>query len=264
MKTTRFIYIIYIIFIVIFSFFTITSCSGNRVQNNPRQLKRGTPEYDLNEALFYLNAGDIQAAEPKLVSALKKDPNLVGAINALGIVYLNKRDFDNAVKQFRRVIQLNPKFYDAYNYLGVIFTETGKYELAKENLLVAANAETYRTPENAYANLAALELNNNKLEQALRYVEKGLEKNKNFAPLYNLKGIIYENCKEYRTAISNYEKALSLLTEDDPMFLVNIGRTYAKMGKKRKALDILEKALPKANSPGLKKQIIASIKELEK
>lgn len=261
MKTNRF---IFIIFTVIFSFFIMTSCSGNRVQDNPRQLKRGTPEYDLNQALFYLNAGDIKSAEPKLVSALKKDPNLVGAINALGIVYLNKRDFDNAIKQFRRVIQLNSKFYDAYNYLGVIFTEIGKYELAKENLLVAANAETYRTPENAFANLAALELNNNKLEAALRYVEKGLERNKNFAPLYNLKGIIFENRKEYKEAISNYEKALSLLTEDDPTFLVNIGRTYAKMGDKQKALDTLEKALSKTNIPDLKKQIVASIKELEK
>lgn len=258
MKTIR------LIIIVLFSLFIIIGCSGNRVQSNPGQLKRGTPAYDLNEALFYLNTGDFKAAEPKLVSALKKDPTLVGAVNALGIVYLNKRDFDNAVKQFRRVIQLNPKFFDAYNYLGVIFTETGKYELAKENLLIAANAETYRTPENAYANLASLELNNNKLESALRYAEKGLEKNKNFAPLYNLKGLILENRKEYREAISSYEKALSLLTEDDATFLINIGRTYAKMGDKQKALDILEKALPKAYSPQVKDQIIASIKELEK
>lgn len=258
MKTTQF------IIIVIISFFITTGCSGNKVQSSPGQLKRGTAAYDLNQALFYLNAGDFKTAEPKLISALKKDPTLVGALNALGIVYLNKRDFDNAVKQFRRVIQLNPKFFDAYNYLGVIYTETGNYELAKENLLTAANAETYRTPENAYTNLATLELNNNKLESALRYAEKGLEKNKNFAPLYNLKGIIYENRKEYQEAISNYEKALSLLTEDDATFLINIGRTYGKMGDKKKALDILEKALPKAYSPVLKNQIIAAINELEK
>jgi len=253
-----------LIFVSIFSFFIITGCGGNKVQSGPGQLKRGTPEYDFNEGIYYLNTGDIKAAEKKLVLALKKDPNMVGAVNALGIVYLNKRDFDNAVKQFRRVIQLNPKFFDAYNYLGVIFTETGKYELARENLLIAANAETYRTPENAFANLAALELNNNKLDSALRYVDKGLDKNKNFAPLYNLKGIVCENRKEYKEAIANYEKALSLLTEDDATILINIGRAYGKMGDKKKALDTLEKALSKAYIPQLKNQVNALIKELEK
>lgn len=258
MKTTQ------LIFVLILSFSIITGCSGNKVKSGPGQLKRGTPEYDLNEGLYFLNAGDIKAAEKKFVQALKKDPNMVGAINALGIVYLNKREFDNAVKQFRRVIQLNPKFFDAYNYLGVIFSETGKYELARENLLIAANAETYRTPENAYSNLASLEVNNNKLDSALRYVEKGLEKNKNFAPLYNLKGIVFENRKEYKEAITCYEKALSLLTEDDATILINIGRTYGKMGDKKKALDILEKALSKAYLPQLKKQVLDLIKEMEK
>ncbi|MCX6580903.1 MAG: tetratricopeptide repeat protein [Candidatus Aminicenantes bacterium] len=252
-----------LIFVSILSFFIITGCGGNKVQSGPGQLKRGTPEYDFNEGIYYLNTGDINTAEKKLALALKKDPNMVGAINALGIVFLNKRDFDNAVKQFRRVIQLNPKFFDAYNYLGVIFTETGKYELARENLLIAANAETYRTPENAFANLAALELNNNKPDSALRYVEKGLEKNKNFAPLYNLRGIVFENRKEYKEAIDSYEKALSMLTQDDATLLINIGRAYGKMGDKKKALDILEKALSKAYLPQLKNQVIALIKELE-
>lgn len=253
-----------LIFVAILSFFIITGCGGNKVQSGPGQLKRGTPEYDFNEGLYYLNNGDIKSAEKKFVQALKKDPKMVGAINALGIVYLNKRDFDNAVKQFRRVIQINPKFFDAYNYLGVIFTETGKYELAKENLLIAANAETYRTPENAYANLAALEVSNNKPDSALRYVEKGLEKNKNFAPLYNLKGVVLENRKEYKEAIISYEKALSLLTDDDATILINIGRTYGKMGDKKKALDTLEKALSRAYLPQLKKQVGDLIKELEK
>jgi Tfp pilus assembly protein PilF len=253
-----------LIFVAILSFFIITGCGGNKVQSGPGQLKRGTPEYDFNEGIYYLNTGDIKTAEKKLALALKKDPTMVGAINALGIVFLNKRDFDNAIKQFRRVIQLNPKFFDAYNYLGVIFTETGKYELARENLLIAANAETYRTPENAFANLAALELNNNKPDSALRYVEKGLEKNKNFAPLYNLRGIVFENRKEYKEAIDSYEKALSMLTQDDATILINIGRAYGKMGNKKKALDILEKALSKAYLPQLKNQVIALIKELEK
>lgn len=253
-----------LILLLIFLLLMTLACAKKKVQNFPGQLKPGSAEYYLNQGIFYLNAGNIDLAEKKLLLALGKKPNLVGAINGMGIVYLNRREFDKAVRNFRRVISLNPNSFDAYNYLGVIFTESDKYELAKENFLIAANAEKYRTPENAYANLARLELTQNKLDSAMRYVEKGLEKNKSFAPLYNLKGIIFESKKEYKKSLYYYEKALSLLTEEDVSYLINIGRLYSKMGEKNKALDILERALSKAYSPQLKDQINKLIKEVEK
>jgi tetratricopeptide (TPR) repeat protein len=242
----------------------VPNCAKKQpVRNRPGQLKKGTPGFYLNEGNYYLNAGNYSMAEKKFRLALQKNPDLVGAINGMGIVHLHNRDFDRAVQNFRQVIRLSPNNYDAYNYLGVIFTETGRYELAKENFLIAANSEKYRTPENSYANLARLELSKNKLESALRYVDKGLEKNKGFAPLYNIKGAIFEKLKEYKKAIYYYEKALSLLTQDDVAYLINVGRVYALMGEKNKALDILEKALPKAYSPQLKQQINSMIKALE-
>lgn len=250
--------------LLIFLLLITTVCAKNKTRNYPGQLKRGSAEYYLNEGILYLNAGNNALAEKKLLLALKKNPALIGAINGLGIVYLNRREFEKAVRKFRRVISLNPNYFDAYNYLGVIFTETGKYELAKENFLIAANADKYRTPENSFANLARLEVTQNKMDSALRYVEKGLGKNKNFPPLYNLKGIIFENRKEYKKSIYYYEKALSLLTEEDVSYLINIGRVYAKMGEKNKALDILEKAIPKALSPQIREQIKKLIKEVEK
>ena len=241
-----------------------SGCSKKEVATRPGQLKPGTAEYYLQEGIYYINEGNMTMAEQKLKLALKKDHELVEALNGMGIVCLNRRNFDDAVKYFRRVIQLNSKAYDAYNYLGVIFSETGKYELAKENFLIAANADKYMTPENAYANLAMLEVRQNRLDSALRYVEKGLANNKNFPHLYNVKGIIFENRGDYKKALFYYEKALSLLTHDDVTFLINIGRVQSRMGEKNKALDTLEKALGKAFAPQIKEQIRAMIKEVEK
>ena len=87
------------------------------------------------------------------------------------------------------------------NLKQIIYTETGKYDLAKEHLVIAANSNSYDTPENAYANLARLEIEHNKYESARRYLEKGLVKNNEFAPLLNYLGIILEHEGNYREPI---------------------------------------------------------------
>jgi len=223
-----------------------------------------TPEYIMNQGLFFINEGKYKIAESKLKLALKKKPDLVGAINGLGIIYLTKREFEKSVKYFKRVISLNPQYIDAYNYLGIAYTELKKYDLAKENFLIAATSENYRNPENAYVNLAKLEIIKKNFKAALRYIEKGLSHNKSFAPLYNLKGIVYENLKMYSEAIDNYKKSLSILTEPDIYTLLNMARTYTKIGDKESALNVYEKALSTTKNQKLRTIIIQKMNELEK
>lgn len=239
------------------------SCQKEKKTLLPGQLKPGSTEFILNEGIFYLNNGNIQLAEKKLKEVLGKSPNHITANNALGIVYTYQRDFDRAMEKFKTVLKFNPKHYDAYNSLGVIYTELNKYDQAKECLLIAANANDYSTPENAYVNLGKLEIKHKKFESALRYVEKGIAYNKTFAPLYNMKGVIMENLKEYKKAVYNYERAIHLLTDADASILMNLGRAYSRMGKKDQALDTLEKALSISMSEAEKSLIRALIREIE-
>lgn len=259
-------YFILVSFIVTSGVAVFTGCSSRK--NDPRYIasskSREEAQYLVGEGNYFLNAGKLDLAEDRLKKALKKLPNMLTAINSLGIVYLNKRQFKKAKIQFERVISINDNMYDAYNCLGVIYMELGDYNRSKECLLRAANAVKYHTPENAYANLAMLEIKHKRYDAALRYVEKGLMQNPDFPPLCNLLGIIYENKGKYDEAIVYYEKAVSVLTEPEVSHLINMGRVYSKMGQKNKALDILEKALGKSMSEAEKKQIRAMIKEVEK
>ncbi|MCP4214454.1 MAG: tetratricopeptide repeat protein [bacterium] len=252
-----------IIFVLVFSMLIIFGEAKKKKNLRPGQLKPGSPEFFLHEGVFYLNNGNTDMAEKKIRLALKKKPEMLAAINALGVVYLNRQNFDKAIAQFKHVLSLNPGFTEAHNYLGVIYSETGEYQLAKEHLLIAANASEYRTPENAFSNLAWLEVRNNKFQSALRYIKKGIDANKNFAPLYNVKGVIYEKMKDYRRALHYYKKALGLLTKDDISFLINIGRVYVELDQKDKALDILERALAQAYNDEIKKQIRELLKKVE-
>lgn len=231
---------------------------------DPNKLTPGTAAYLINEGVVLMTIeGDIDQAKKKFEQAIEKDPRAFNALNALGIIALNNRNFEDAEKYFLKVLAVNPNFIDAYNSLGIVYIETGQNDKAKENLLIAANSIGYRTPENSYLNLANLELKHNRVESALRYIEKGMEKNKSFAPLFNLKGLILEMQKKYDDAIFNYEMALKLLEAEDINYLINIGRTYAKMGEKNKALDILESALAKTRVEFIKNQIRDLIKSIE-
>jgi Tfp pilus assembly protein PilF len=246
--------------LVMVSFF---ACGGSKPRTVPGQLQPGSAEYLTNEGVGYLNNGQLDLAEKSLLAALQKKPQLVPTLHILSLVYVYRHDFVKAIDCINRLLQISPQFYDAYNLLGMIYTEQGHYELAKEKLLIAANANDYLTPENAYANLAVLEIKSNKYDAAMRYVEKGLLLNKRFAALYNLKGTVLENQNKLSEALENYDKALSLLTAPDPGYLVNSARVSAKLGDKKKALDQLELALGKVQDAAQKAEIMRMIKQLD-
>ncbi len=239
------------------------ACGGGKPRTAPGQMRPGSAEYLANQGVQHLNDGRLDLAETSLLEALQKNPRYVPALNALGLVYAYRRDFAKAIDTLNRLILINPKFYDAYNLLGTVYTEQGNYQQAKEKLLVAANADEYLTPENAFANLAVLEIKFEKYDAALRYAEKGLLFNRRFAPLYNLKGVALENLNKPEEALENFEKALGLAVVADPAYLINSARVLSKLGDKKKALDNLELALGKARDDAQKAEIIKMIKVLE-
>jgi Tfp pilus assembly protein PilF len=243
--------------------FLLQACGGSKPQTVPGQMQPDSAEYLANQGVGYLNEGQLDQAEKSLLKALQKKPQLVSALHALGLVYVYRRDFVKAIDTINRLIQVNPKFYDAYNLLGTIYTEQGNYQQAKEKLLLAANAEEYLTPENAFANLAVLEIKFEKYTAALRYAEKGLLLNRRFAPLYNLKGLALENLNEFTQALENYDKALALLNHPDSGYLINSARVSAKLGDKKKALNNLELALGNAQDPAQKAEIMKMIRQLD-
>ncbi len=240
----------------------LLSCGGNRPRTVPGQLQPGSAEYLANEGIGYLNNGKLDLAANRLESALKKNPRLVTALNGMALVHVYRREFPKAVDLLERLLQVSPQFYDAYNLLGTAHSEMGDYERAKENLLIAANAQEYQTPENAFANLAMLEIRFNQHDSALRYAEKGLLLNRRFAPLFNLKGLALENLGRLKEAGESFDRALVLLPAPDPLVLVNGARVAARLGERRKALDQLEQALGMTQDEALKTEIMRLIKSL--
>ena len=233
------------------------------VKTIPDYLRKGTAEYSMNMGYRYLNQGILNIAMEQFKMALKKKPGMMRASMGLGIVYLKQMKFKESLKEFTNIVKHYPLNADAFNFIGIIHTELGNYDLAKENYLIAANSSKYDSPENAFLNLALLELKMKKLDNALRYIEKGLIKNPEFISLYNLKGSIFEQKGFYKKAVYNYERALQLSRGNDINLKINIARGYIKMGQRSKALNLLEKMLGEAPSAEVRKIISGMMKQVE-
>lgn len=252
-----------LIIVTLFLVITFITACGGKKPDIPGQPKPGTPEYKLNEALFYLGNQRFVQAESLFNQVLKKRKNNTTALNGLGLIYLHRRDFVRAEAQFKKVLTVDQKFIDAYNSLGIVYIEMGKPVPAKENLLIAANSPDYATPENSFLNIAKLEYNRKKYSAALRYVKQGLRLNQEFIPLVSMKALIYEAMDELDEALRYYEKGLAKSKTKDPALMMNIGRVYIKMGRKNDAINILEQAISITTDMAQKRELSRLITEAE-
>lgn len=228
----------------------------------PPKDRPGSANYLCSEGMRLLNSGDMAQAGNRFQAALAKDPNHADATLGLGIVHLNSREFESSLACFERLKQLTPDSLDVYNYLGIIYMELQRYDRAREHLLIAATSSKYETPENAYANLALLELKQNNLEAAMRYIGKGLEKKKSFALLHSLAGRVYQAQKKLPEALASYERASSILFGNDLGLLMQIARIHAQMGNRDKAMDLLESSLGKAGTDQERQAVLNLIAEI--
>ncbi|MBX2967636.1 MAG: PD40 domain-containing protein [Cyclobacteriaceae bacterium] len=77
--------------------------------------------------------------------------------------------------------------------------------------------------------------------QAISLLEQAIDKDKNFAEAYYRLGLVYMTIKNYPTAISNFEKGLSL-TDDSrkqKVYWFDLGEAYLITGKYDKAIEYL-------------------------
>ncbi len=252
-------------FLLILLLFLVINCSsGNKGTPNVGIVKPGSAEYIFREGLAALNRGELDFAEKKLLQAIQKNSALIDAHNALGITYLYKKNYQQALTYFNNVIKLNPTYYDAYNSLGLVYLAIGDRAKAKESFLTAANALSYPTRENCYVNLAIMELEDNNLEDAKRYVFKGLEVKKDFAPLYNLLGLIYERENLLEESLEAFKKAVNYSRIQQADYFLNLGRAYHKNGRRNEALDALERALALVSSLEEREAVLELIREVQK
>lgn len=219
------------------------------------------PRYQYNLALFHLNNGNLDEAIKYFNKSLSLDARYYLSTNGLGIAYLMKGEFKTAVDFFNKTIQLNPTLSEAHNYLGTAYQELGMLDKAEQEFRLAMSDASYKSKELPYYNLARLYLTQDRIKDALYYVQKSIESNPRLVMAHNLEGVIYEKLNEFAKAIESYKAGIKV-SEEDINLKFNLAVAYFKNNQQNLARETFDEIYSSANAD-MKRQIDEYLKLLK-
>ena len=211
------------------------------------------PRYQYNLGLFYLNNGKPEESIKYFQKSLSLDKDFYLSYNGMGIAYLMMRQLEKSAQYFERSLELNPTLTEAHNYLGTVYQELGHLEKAEQEWRTASADLNYKSRDLPYYNLARLYFGQNRLADALYYVQKSLEINRRLVMAINLKGVIYERLEDYEAAIDSYKQGLKI-AEEDINLKFNLGVAYFKNNQFDQAKEMFDKIYTLADL-NMKRQI---------
>jgi TolB-like protein/Tfp pilus assembly protein PilF len=169
--------------------------------------------------------------------AIEIDPGLAQPYTSLGCVKLiYDRDWDGAEKEFKRAIELDPKYAAAHNWYSQYLMAKGQIEESFHESQIALNLEPFDLSTNLHLGWHYLHARN--YDGAIEQLNKVMELEPKFFLAHFLLGMAYEQQGNFSEALAEFKEA-SLL-ENSPILLGFLGYTYAALGDRTKALEILD------------------------
>ena len=173
--------------------------------------------------------------------AVKKSPNHHRPHFNLGTSYLNARSYDRAITAFEKSLMLRPPYPgETYTNIGALYLETGKHDLARQNL----NRAVRLNPNNYMAHdlLASLDKKERNYDGALRHYGAAIKINPNFSPSYHNLGILYMEMEDLGNAVKAFRQAVALRPMCSQAYS-SLGLALAKQGRCDLSIPTLQKAI---------------------
>jgi TolB-like protein/Tfp pilus assembly protein PilF len=210
-------------------------------------------EADPDYPLAYAGLADVYVVEPsysvgspqesisRLKSAAMKalaiDNTLAQAHSSLALAQaFYERDWLAAERGFERALALNPNYATAHQWYAHYLSAMGRFDEALAEIAQAAELDPLSPiiSENA----GKIFYRARRYGEAIRQCQETLEKNPDFPQAHDCLGLAYEQEAMLEEAIAEFQKAVEL--SPGSWQLGALGRTYAKAGRRREALEIAD------------------------
>ena len=94
----------------------------------------GSGDTDLSAVTELVDGGMYDKAIDTIKEMLKDDPENADLFNYLAYSQRKQGDFDSAAQNYERALMIDPEHVGALEYQGELFLQTGKPDMARENL----------------------------------------------------------------------------------------------------------------------------------
>jgi TolB-like protein/Tfp pilus assembly protein PilF len=169
--------------------------------------------------------------------AIELDETSAEAHTALGLLFcFSDVNFVEAEKEFKRAIAINPNYATAHHWYGnCLLIALGRFDEAISENKRAVELDPLSLIINA--DLGGTLTMARRYDQAIAQLQRTLALDERFSYTHwNLGEALYLK-GDTAAAIAEYEKARSL--DDDPQILGLLGRAYAGIGQKDKAMELI-------------------------
>jgi len=187
-------------------------------------------KYYLDSAYYYLSRG------------LKKNASSVfWKFIILGRIESEHGNFKNALKYLNKAVKLEPEYTQPYYEIAKIYRKQNDYKSAISSIKEAIH---YKSGEAVYLELlGVLFYEADSIKQSVEVLNKSIKIDRLNPNVYFILGNIYIFKYNNPQKALNYYKKAVLLDPDLPDALVNLGNTYALLGKYDKAEEMYKKEI---------------------
>jgi serine/threonine protein kinase/Tfp pilus assembly protein PilF len=184
-------------------------------------------------------------AKEAALKALEIDNTLAEAHASLGLLKTEHEwDWSGAEKEFKRAIELNPACVTAHYWYGLLLSYMGRFDEAIREVRKALELDPLSVL--IHKHMAQALFLAGKPDEAMDILRKGMEIEPNSIFLHAMIGLAYSQKSLYEEAIAEFQKEKEIFINSPPIIDTWIGATYAVMGRKDKAQEILHDLLTRS------------------
>lgn len=154
----------------------LAGCAASQSKpDSAASVVRNAAEVNTSLGREYMSRGQYEVALEKLRKAVSADPKYAPAHTMLAVLYEQISETELAERHYRKAVNIQPSNGDVNNNYGAFLCKQGKNASAQKHFATALDDPFYRTPQVAYANAGACELQEGNLDKAEGFLRKSLE-----------------------------------------------------------------------------------------